>query len=244
VRLDDSELIIPIIGRFQGAFDTLWRTDVFLRSSYWEPVSGTMTFYVANGAPVERPFQLGARESMTYRDIVKNEFGLDIASGQLHLITDSGIHIEARARVFNAGNPAGEFGQGIEGIGMGWLQDQAVLFGLDGTHGSRVNVGIANPTSTSVTVTMRVLDRDFRELYRDTLVLQPHETRQFNDIFTAFGIPAQENIEVECLAPHPSGERGASIYVYSSEVRNDTGDAIFVFATGPNAAMYGPPGKR
>jgi hypothetical protein len=52
---------------------------------------------------------------------------------------------------------------------------------------------------------------------------------QYNDIFSTFVIPPQAGVRVSM------GTTSLPIYGYSSEVRNDTGDAIFTFGTSPNS---------
>lgn len=222
-------VVLPIVGRTPGAYDTQWSTDVFVRNTYGgAAIDGRMTFYVSDGRVLEASFTLEPAQGATFRDVVKSTFGLDTASGQLHVASMGEFNIEARARIFNSGNPVGEFGQGVEGIGVQWLQTQARILGLDGREGNRVNVGVANPYAASVGVTMRIADKDNAELYREDLSLAAHQTLQINDIFARYSIPPQDDVMVEFWGVLP-------IYGYSSEVRNDTGDAVFVFGTGPNA---------
>ena len=56
----------------------------------------------------------------------------------------------------------------------------------------------------------------------------PHSYVQYNDIFTAFSITPRAGVQVNITSDR-------LIYGYSSEVRNDTGDAIFNFGTSPNS---------
>jgi hypothetical protein len=233
LRPGGKTVIFPIVGRFEGAMQTQWRTDVFVHNNTWLEINGTMTLYVAGGGAMEAPLTLAPYQTATYRDVVKSVFGLDTGSGQLHLSTGSDAFVDARGRIYNSGHPAGEFGQGIEAMAMDSLQTQSMLYGLDGTHGSRVNIGVANPHGVDVTVQLRVFDRDRNPLYWEDFPLGPYQTRQFNDIFTLFGIAPQENVVVEFYDGPET-----PIYGFSSEVRNDTGDAIFVFGTGPNAPTW------
>ncbi len=229
VKFSRSKVIIPVVGRFPGAYGSQWRTDVFVRNIYENVGSVTLTFFVTNGPVLQSNLTVTPYSTTTLHDVVKNIFGLDQAAGQLHLVaTDTSI--EARARIFNTGNPAGQFGQGVEGMCPCALQRQALMFGLDGTNGNRVNVGVANPNDVAVQVLFLIVTHDRNSAHSETSTLQPHETRQFNDIFTAYGIAPQENVSVEFNSLTPD----LSIYGYSSEVRNDTGDAVFVFGTGPN----------
>ncbi|HYS53556.1 MAG TPA: hypothetical protein VER58_07325 [Thermoanaerobaculia bacterium] len=108
------------------------------------------------------------------------------------------------------------------------LNRQAYLYGVSGINGNRVNVGAANPNAETINVVVRIADKNNVSLATQGFTLQPHETRQFNDIFATFGIAPQADVLVQFNS-------GSPIYGYASEVRNDTGDAIFVFGTSPNS---------
>ena len=70
--------------------------------------------------------------TITLTDICLNTFGRANTGGMLEI--DGGIYTpEARARIYNVGNPAGQFGQGVPGIGLGRLSRQAFLYGLSTT---------------------------------------------------------------------------------------------------------------
>ncbi len=166
---------------------------------------------------------------MALRDIVLNTFNLSNAAGQLTLTSPSSIQLEARARIYNSGNPAGEFGQNAPGLGLDELSRQAFLYGLSGINGNRVNAGVANPNDSAISVNITVTDKNNNILYINSVTVQPHETRQFNDIFTAFGITPQADVQVSFDTSE------LTLFGYASEVRNDTGDAIFVVGSSPNS---------
>ena len=229
LRLADSTTIIPIIGRFPGAGGTQWRTDVFIGNPYGPATSVTATFYVSGGAPITTTLTVGAFSTLSLPDITLNTFGLSNAAGQLTLTT-SGL-IEARARIYNAGNPAGQFGQNVPGLGKVYLGRQAYMYGLSGINGNRVNVGIANTNDETLDVGLYIADKNNVRLASQIYSLQPHETRQINDIFATFGITPQADGVVQFSSPGTM----LTFYGYASEVRNDTGDAIFMFGTSPNA---------
>jgi len=55
---------------------------------------------------------------------------------------------------------------------------------------------------------------------------------QYNDIFTRFGIAPRAEVQINienALVP------GVIVYGYASVVRNDSGDAVFIFGTSPNS---------
>ena len=227
IRVDGTTVILPIVGRFPGVPPSQWRTDVFIANHYSPVVTVTATLYVIGGSPIVRTITINPFSAISLPDITLNTFGLSSAAGQLELKAVTSI--EARARIFNNGGTAGEFGQNVPGLGIDTLRHQGFLYGLSGINGNRVNIGIANPNATSITVGLSITDQDNNTLYSTTIPLQPHETQQYNDIFTRYGITPQAGVQVEF-----SG--GISIfYAYASEVRNDTGDAIFIFGTSPNS---------
>ena len=91
-----------------------------------------------------------------------------------------------------------------------------------------MNIGIANPNATAITGTLTVSDKNRNPLSTTQQTIDPHQTRQINDIFTALGITPQADVQVEFST------FDKVFYLYASEVRNDTGDAIFLFGTSPN----------
>jgi len=227
LNIADTTVVLPIIGRFAGAFGTQWHTDVFIANPYSPIANVTMTFYVAGDIQRTTTIAIGPFSDVSLPDIVLNKFALATAAGQLILSCPTSV--EARARIYNTGNPAGQFGQNVPGLEMITLRLQALMYGLSGIDGNRVNVGVANPNASSIVVTVAVRDKNNVLLHSEDITLQAHETRQINDVFSAYGIPPQDNLQVGFNSPS-----GAVIYGYASEVRNDTGDAIFVFGTGPN----------
>lgn len=229
VNLADTTVVIPIIGRFPGANNTQWRTDVFVSNHSTVTKTVTAQFYVSGGSLMERSFTLAPFNDVELRDIVLNQFGLPNAAGLLILTTTGGSSFDARARIYNAGNPAGEFGQGVPGIGMINLRRQAFMYGLSGTGGNRLNVGVANPSNKTITVTYLMRTGSNQLLASGSLSVGPFQVVQVNDVFAVWGVPPQANVSIEF------NTFDDPIYGYASEVRNDTGDAVFLFGQGPNA---------
>jgi hypothetical protein len=225
LRIEGPTIILPVIGRFPGDGGTQWRTDVFIFNPYQDTTAVTLKFYDGSGL---RTFSttLNGYNTLSLPDVVLNTFGLSGGGGPLEI--ESNGRIEARARIYNSGNPAGQFGQGVPGIAKDRLSRQAALYGLSGL-GNRVNVGAMNPNDTTVTVAMSIQDRNNAVLYQTSFDVPPHSYRQFGNIFAAYGIPEQDGVRISL------NEIDDPIYGYASEVRNDTGDAVFLFGTAPNA---------
>lgn len=229
LNLSGSPVVIPVVGRFAGAGGTQWRTDVFLSNPATPTQLITLKYYVSGSAVREATVTMGPFSSLTLADVVLNTFGLTSAGGMLEVWTVGPLAILARATIYNTGNPAGRFGQGVPGIAKGLLNRQAFLFGLSGLDGSRLNIGAANPNDVAVEVAIQITDSANNILHSRGVTIPPHSYVQYNDIFTAFGIAPRDGVQVNM------NTFDQVIYGFASEVRNDTGDAIFNFGTSPNS---------
>lgn len=229
IHLGGSPVVIPVIGRFPGTGGTQWRTDVFLGNPGSPTQTVTLRFYPTGGAMQQRTITMGPFSTATLSDVVLNTFGMANAGGMLEVFVAEGFSIQARASIYNTGNPAGVFGQAVPGLAKHLLNRQAYLFGLSGVSGNRVNIGAANPNDVPVDVTVHVASAANVPLHTRSVTIAPHAYVQFSDIFASFGIPPQEGVTVNLYTSE------LPIYGYSSEVRNDTGDAAFNFGTSPNA---------
>lgn len=233
LNLSGSPMIIPVVGRFPGAGGTQWRTDVFFANPGVNPTVITLKFYQSGGPLREHTFPINPYSSVTLPDIVLNTFGQENAAGMLEVSVPEPFATLARATIYNSGNPAGRFGQGVPAIALAQLNRQAYLFGLSGIDGTRLNIGVANPNSIPVDVSIRVSDASNTQLHARTVTVAAHAFVQYNDIFAAFGITPQAGVIVNMSTFDLEVNR--PIYGYASEVRNDTGDAVFTFGTSPNS---------
>jgi hypothetical protein len=219
-------VIIPVIGRFPGAGGTQWQTDLFLANPGSPTYDLKLRFYPTGEGVQERIVTMTPFSSQTLKDVCLTTFGRANTGGMLEII--GGIYtIQARARIYNTGNPAGQFGQGVPGIGFGRLSRQAYMYGLSTSSAYRLNVGVANPNNVSASVTILVKSSTNAILHSRVVTVQPHQFVQFNDIRATFGLAPQEALIVDMSSPE-------LIYGYASEVRNDTGDAVFIFGVSPN----------
>jgi hypothetical protein len=226
LNISGTRVIVPVIGRFPGAGGTQWRTDVFIANPGSPTYQLTLRFY-PTGQPVQvRTITITPFSVLTLTDICLNTFGLANTGGVLEV--DAGVYTtQVRARIYNVGNPAGQFGQGVPGIGYGNLGRQAYLYGLSTIGGNRVNIGVANPNDVAIVVNIYVNNHLNTQLATRAVTVQPHQYVQYNDIVVALGIAPQEGLIVNMLSDQ-------LLYGFASEVRNDTGDAVFTFGVSPN----------
>jgi hypothetical protein len=227
LRLDGDRVVIPVVGRFGGAAGTQWQTDVYLSNPYSTAVTVTLRFFPSGEAVDERVFTLQPASVLTLTDVLLNTFSRANGSGTLEVVASDSRTAGARARIYNVGNPAGQFGQNVPGISKAALSPQANLYGLSTSADYRLNVGISNPNDTPAPIAINVRSKDGVSLYERTLTVQPHQYIQYNDVASLWALAPQEGLSIDINS-------STRIYGYASEVRNDTGDAAFVFGLSPN----------
>lgn len=231
IKIGGTTVVVPVIMHGPGKGTSQWRTDVWVTNPSNVAKTLTLTYYPQSGAPVTRTLPIGIYTTIELRDIVLARFGLDNSKGILVMTTTTSSHFEARARIYNVGNPVGEFGQFLPGLGDGELGTQNLLPGVTGVDGNRANIGIANYHAVSAQVYVDVKSATNDTLKSLVLDLQPHQLMQVNDIFTAWGVPPQGNVVVQVT----STSYETRVYAYASIVRNDTGDAITILPSSPNS---------
>ena len=230
LRISGDEIVVPVIAHNPGLLGTEWRTDVWIDNPYGDTSAVTLTFYPKNQDPVVVDTSIEGYRGIFLGDIVLETFGMDDTKGML-VVTAPDTLLEVRARIYNTGGGKGEYGQALFGLPLPELRRQGYVSGISTVAGNRVSVGITNPTDASFEARLTVKDTtDGTTLYAQDLSLAPHELIQFSDVATLWGLPESSTIKV-IISTTLNEQR---IFAYVSVVRNDTGDASFLFGTAPN----------
>jgi hypothetical protein len=229
-RLDDRTVVIPVVMHGEGAEETEWLTDVWITN--WSTIAKdiTVAYYPDGAAPMSFVASIGSFETLKIEDIVLSRFGSDQSRGLLVLSTDAQSNFQAQARIYNVGNPAGEFGQFVPGIGLVGLKRQGLLSGLSGVDGNRTNLGIANPNQHDIEASITMYDGGGTALRSQSRTVPALSTLQINNVFGSLGVAPQDNVHIEVATPSNQD----IFYAYASVVRTGTGDAILIVGTSPN----------
>jgi len=230
INLDGSTVVIPVAIHGPGAQSTQWRTDLWISNPYTIEQDITVTYYPNSGTPAALSVHIGKLSTIEVRDVVLTRFGLDNSKGMLVLHSEGASRFSAQARIFNTGNPIGEFGQFVPGLGTPWIADQGFIPGVSGIDGNRTNFGIANLNDHAISCRVIVKDGDGTEIGLQTISVPAFSVVQVNDIFASWGIAPHHNVQLE-VDSLPAGQ---GFYAYASVVRDGSGDAIFIFGTAPN----------
>ena len=229
IDIEGTSVVIPVVMHGPGVLGTQWQTDLWISNMTMAAKTVTVTMYPTNGEPVGTTVRVSSAGTVELKDVVLETFGFANAKGLLLITVDGTTGIQATARIYNVGNPMGEFGQFTPGIATVRLERQAFVAGLSGVDENRANFGIASPLEDPVSVTVYVRDGQGSDLDTHDLTVDGMSVVQINDLFGELGIPPQGEIQLDMHAA-----TAVPIYGYASVVRNDTGDAIFIFGTSPN----------
>jgi len=233
IKIDGPTVVVPVVIHGPGAQSTQWRTDLWISNSCNVEKDITATYYPnANASsPSSFTIHMGMWSTIEIDDVVLSRFGFDNSRGLLLLTTPGNSGFSARARIYNSGNPAGEFGQFVPGLALSNCNREAFIPGISGVDGNRANLGIANPTDHAFSCSVGLSDGDNNFIGGATVEVPAHSVVQVNDVFSTWGISPQSNVQVRIT----TGSNNNVIYAYASIVRDGTGDAIFIFGTSPNS---------
>lgn len=216
--------MIPVAGRLSGAAGTTWRTDLTISNpSRNFGLTGDIIFHADGGGEQRQTFTLAPMASAQYRDLIAT-LGYDVARGVLRIVSTE-RPVVARARIYNVGHPAGEFGQDVPAIPIESLSQRSVVAALSSADGNRTNLGVSNPHGTTASISVSWYDGDGESHGQVmTIDIPARGVLQINDIFDWTGQPR----DVPLTIVVKSTSAAKPVCLWSSIVRNDTGDAVFV----------------
>ena len=221
-------LLIPAAGRTPGAFGSAWRTDLVLTNANRRSEPLTAELYLVVDGVLTPPVVtlLNPLQTVVIPDAIKTAFGREEAQGLILIaVRDPDAKLTARARVYNVGSAHGQYGQTIPAMPLTKLSKEAYLPGLSGVDGNRTNVGIANPDSTPADVFISIFDVEGSFSGGFSTSVAPYSVLRLNDVFSHFQTGPLDGAMIKVRSSH-------GVYPYASIVRNDSGDADFVVATG------------
>jgi len=234
--IDSDTVVVPVVVHLSGYNGTQWRSDVWLFNVYSRDATVTLKYYPVGGSEMTATVEVAGFRGVHLRDVVLETFGLDNSKGLL-IVSSEDSNFEVRARVYNTGNACGEFGQAVPGIPMDRLDSSGGLTGITAAGGTRLSVGVANPTDQTIHVQIWVTELTAGQpRIVEDLSVAPHQLLQIDKAAEKWGYSGQDNLEVDVIAQSPSDNTTPrpKLYAYASMVRQDTGDGTFIFGTTPN----------
>lgn len=242
-----STLTVPGAASIHGQAGSFFRTDLWvLNRSFTEDVFVGAEFRCFAGRDCGTNsvgFPLAPREQRLFPDVLTSGFSAHETAGAIDLSWDSslGSVISATARTYSPAPPAPGIGTGIPALRPDQARARAVFVGLvpvgggpgpggDPGLGSRSNLGVYNPSSTSGTATFTLFDDSGAKIGSVTRAFVGFEAFQINDIFGAVGSPdvsGRSTLVVTSTVP---------IFSFVTVIDNRTNDPSFLLPTSDELA--------
>lgn len=224
-----AEYFIPAAAHVAGANATFFQTDLRIVNLASAPATVELTFLPTgsdNSSAARIPVTIAARASMQLDDVVANTFGVMSGGGAIRISSTADLAITSRTYTTspNAQCP-GSFGQFIAAMTSSDAFRKSVIPAIrtsaTPTTGFRTNVGLVNPSASTVTVTLKLRDAGSRIVGTHSTSLPPLSHWQ-TSAASAFAVATTVDnafVEVEASAP---------LFAYASVVDNQSGDSVFV----------------
>ena len=232
IRVDEVQrsYLVPAVAHSAGAKSSFFKSDVQI----FNPQTHAVTLGLAltptgiDSAPQRshQSIEVAAGALVLLEDIVMSVFGVE-AVGSLEITTE-GEQIVATCRTYNDAGSNGTFGQFIQAQELGAVSndyyDGIALIHLGKSEEIRSNIGLCEVLGGETGVYLRLRGSTGSDLAEDHVILPPYGHIQINDIFSWFGIEAQENVRL--VAQHDQGSGG--FVSYASVLDNQSSDPIYV----------------
>lgn len=208
-------LLLPVAAHTAGVAGTDWRTDVSLVAG--ERPART-TFGLLPWAGSSASATLRARGSGLVEDVV-GQLGAGDLRGGVVIASDQPLVVSSRTF---SGGADGTFGQAVPAIPIVALPEgRARLLDLEESPDFRTNLGVTNPSDTSVTVESTFVGPDGEYLGWRKDTLPPGGHVQLNRVLAGVANGPLTAVTAELVVDPP----GAEMAVYASVVDNRSGDA-------------------
>lgn len=220
------DFVVPAVASTEGAGGSRWTSELTLHNAGTTPLDVVLT-YRTSSLMSEKSVTVGPRTTISYGDVVKENFGLGSTLGALEIDVVSGevrkLAVSSRTVNTTAG---GELGQDVPALRLSDAMsggDTAVIAGPRRALGYRFNAGLYTVDALKVTWSLLRANGSVAAAKSETYAAGTH--LQLNGIVqNFFGVTAEAADVV-----HAKLESGRAFF-YGSIVAEATGDPTFVHA--------------
>lgn len=227
-----ATLTIPASASIHGRNGTFFQTDLWVLDSSSLFVA-TVTarhrcFASQTCAPTSQSFQVVPRQSVYFTDALVTLFGDPGTAGAIELSYDTSAPITVLSKTYSPSLPAPTTGTSVPALASRDARTRAVLVGLgssggDPSQGFRSNVGVYNPNTSAVSVTVTLHGSSGTTLGAPvSLDLAANEARQVNDIFSAAGAASTLTRNAYTVVTS-----SAAVFSYATVIDNQSADSVF-----------------
>jgi hypothetical protein len=243
VNMVSTDVVVPAAGRGEGAAGSFWVTDLWVRSR--DRADVTLEFHAwdaPSGAPTATATIPMTQPVVYLADVMKNTFGLESGFGNIRV--RSARPVAATLRVYSTG-AGGSYGfafmgmpssmsMGSPGMMGGGDSSRHYVQGLLPQPQARVNVMIANTSSTLIQGTCDVLDADGAPPATGPasfpFAIQPYSGHQFGNVLSGVHSRFGDDAGLQLRIALDAGNFG-TMMTMASVVDNETNDSYVVMGS-------------
>ncbi|HEX7154572.1 MAG TPA: PKD domain-containing protein [Thermoanaerobaculia bacterium] len=209
-----TSLIIPAVGRAQGANGTFWRSDVTI----FNPATSSLTTTLRYGSATKN-FTIGAGDTLVLDDVLL-DLGISAGSGALEMTWSGSNAPVVTSRTFTPSANGGTYGQSIDPVAR--QANDVYVTGLRSDSSFRTNVGFVNANTNAVSITARLLSANGDQLATATFTLGAKSQVQYS-VGSLF--PNVNPASIGAFTLHANAN--SAVFAYGSIVDNGSGDPVF-----------------
>ncbi len=181
-----TNLWVPSLARVHGAHGSQWYATVWIHNPGTEVAEVHISYLVrdqSNPSPIVQTVRVDAGETLRFKDIFEDIFGLSDAKGALRFRSDHKVVVSARSYNLTAAGLADSQGQFLAGmpseIALGAGEKTSIPGITQPADGSfRSNFALVETAGGTATVQVTLYDRDGVEQGSKTYTLSPYEPKQ------------------------------------------------------------------
>jgi len=220
-------IFIPAVAHSEGAYGTMWKTDVVFHNQSYEQINFGIAFLKSsqdNSGYQTKNFNIQGNQSMLIEDIVYTEFN-ESGAGALLIGTNSdSLIVSSRTYNYTSNGTYGQYIFGYKGINSLGYGSKAYLPQLAKNTDFRTNIGFTNACGKTINVIVKIYEGNGQLIGNKSYSILPYSNFQENDIIGKISNKDIDNAYaiIEC------NTEDAKFFAYASVVDNRTGDPIFI----------------
>jgi hypothetical protein len=238
-----TDVVVPSAGRGPGAAGSFWVTDLWVRSK--DRAEVTLEFHALDapsGSPTATATLPMTQPVVYLADVMKNTFGLESGFGNIRV--RSARPVAATLRVYSTG-AGGNYGFAFMGMPSSMSMGSPGMMGGDDSRRfyvqgllpqpqARVNVMIANTSSTLIQGTCDVLDADGAAPATGPASfpfgIQAYSGHQFGNVLAGVHSRFGDDMGLQLRITLDAGN-GGTMMTMASVVDNETNDSYVVMGS-------------
>jgi hypothetical protein len=231
-------ITLPVAISATGAGGVPFVSDVrVFNTSYTDALTVTAIYRFGGH---QSTFQLAPREAQAFDDICVGLFATPNSLGAIDFITSGQPgQLTVTSQLRSPAPQGGHVGMFVPGLSQSAADPITVLTSL--VNGpSRTNIGVYNPSDSSVSATIRLFDGPVL-LGTIPVSLGPHAVTQFNDVYRMLGF--ESLVKTDGYATVTSSSPSSPLFTFAAEADNVSGDLILIVGSAdvPAPAGFLPP---